>query len=146
MKKTEFQDRPSAISAEVSAQKKDAFDEARALYDRMADEARRQAEAERRSNRRRGPLVRTLQGLMMIAVLAAAITFFYGIYMFPDAPLRQTNEGFANKQGKPRTKEDFEKFKLWEKAFLISFSSVFVFGFAFGITDYLARRRKSYKS
>jgi hypothetical protein len=145
MKKTKFHDRASAVSAETSEQNKDAFDEARAMYDRMSAEARRQAEAERRANR--GPLVKILQGLMITAALAAAVTFFYGIYTFPDAPLRQTTEGYANKQGKPRTKEDFEKFKFWEKAFVISFSSVFAFGFAFGITDALVRRcRKSYES
>jgi hypothetical protein len=72
--------------------------------------------------------------LTIIASLLAAATMFYGMYHFPDAPIRQTAGGYVGKGGRARTQQDFEAFLKWEKAMLIVFPSVFVFGFAFGIT------------
>ena len=123
-------------------QKQGAFDEARDLFEQMSAEAYRQAEIERQDARSRSPFVKILLALTITACLAAAITFFYGFYAFLDAPIRPTSTGFVNKQGEPRTKEDFEKFKLWEKALFVSFGSAFALGIVFGIMDSREKRRR----
>ena len=86
-------------------------------------------------------MTRILLGLTITASLIAAATMFYGIYYFPDAPIRQTAGGYVGKGGTARTQEDFEAFLRWEKAMLVVFPSVFVFGFAFGITDAMRKRK-----
>ena len=123
-------------------QKQGAFDEARDLFEQMSAEAYRQAEIERRDARGRRPFVKILRALTITACLAAAITLFYGFYAFLDAPIRPASTGFVNKQGQPRTKEDFEKFKLWEKALFVSFGSAFALGIVFGIMDSREKRRR----
>ena len=123
-------------------QAKGAFDEARDLFEQMSAEAYRQAEVEKEAARNRSPLVKILLALTITACLAAAITFFYGFYAFLDAPIRPAGAGFINKQGQPRTKEDYENFKLWEKALFVSFGATVFFGIAFGIADSREKRRR----
>ena len=118
------------------------FDEARDLFEKMSAEAYRQAENERREAAQRSPLVKALLALTVAACLAAAITFFYGIYAFPDAPLRKSYAGFTNKQGLPRSQEDFEKFKIWEKTLFVSLGSAFICAVAFGIINSREKRRR----
>ena len=125
-------------------QTKGAFDEARDLFEQMSNEARRQAEVEKEAARNRSPLVKILLALTITACLAAAITFFYGFYAFWDAPIRPAGAGFVNKQGQPRTKEDYENFKLWEKALLFSVGSAFALAIAFGIADSREKRRRKF--
>ena len=96
--------------------------------------------SERKMKSRR-PLQRILLALTLGAVLLTAVTMFYGIYYFPDAPLRQIAAGYVGKGGGPRTQEDFEAFVIWERALLTAFSLSFVFGVAFGITDVMQRRK-----
>ncbi|MGB7925680.1 MAG: hypothetical protein WCF57_20745 [Pyrinomonadaceae bacterium] len=90
----------------------------------------------------RGPLARLLLALTVAACLLAAATALYGIYNFPDAPLRQTAGGYAGKGGTPRTQDDYEAFIRWEKAMLTVFPTAFVIGFAFVITDSRQRRQR----
>ena len=123
-------------------QTKGTFDEARDLFEKMSGEARRQAEIESQAARNRSPFVKILLALTITACLAAVITFLYGIYAFGDAPIRQTGTGFVNKQGQPRTKEDFENFKLWEKALFVGFGLTFAVGALFGILDSREKRRR----
>src|SRR5688572_12953182 len=89
--------------------------EARTLFERMAGEARRQAEVQRQAARSRGPVARLLLALTMAACVLAAATMFYGVYNFPDAPIRETAGGYEGKGGGARTAEDFEAFVAWEK-------------------------------
>ncbi|MGH9901377.1 MAG: hypothetical protein ACRD68_06075 [Pyrinomonadaceae bacterium] len=86
--------------------------------------------------------MRVLLTLTVAACLLAAATGIYGVYHFPDAPLRPTEGGYVGKGGRPRTREDFEGFLLWKKAMLIVFPAAFALGFACGITDTVRRRRK----
>jgi len=91
--------------------------------------------------KKRGPIERVLLVLTIAACLSAVATGVYGIYNFPDAPIRQTADGYAGKHGRPRTPEEFEKFVLWQKAMFIVFPAAFVFGFGFAIADAHRRRR-----
>ena len=93
------------------------------------------------SRQSRGPLARALLALTVAACLFAAATGLYGIYNFPDAPLRLTPGGYVGKGGSPRTREDFEAFVRWERVMFVAFPSAFVLGFAFALADG-ARRRK----
>ncbi len=122
-------------------QGRDALSEAQALYTQMA----RQAGLERKRARHRGPLTRLLLLLTITASVLASATLIYGAYNFPDAPIRQTGNGYAGKGGTTRTEEDFEKFRLWEKAMFIFFPATFVFGFAFAFTDAGERRKRKSK-
>ena len=100
--------------------------------------------SEREAARGRGPLARALRALTAAACLAAVVVGVYGVYKFPDAPIRQTAGGYAGKRGKPRTREDFEAFVLWERAMFVTFPVAFVSGFAFALADGAGRRgRKS---
>ncbi|HEY8560949.1 MAG TPA: hypothetical protein VIL74_11300 [Pyrinomonadaceae bacterium] len=123
-----------------------AFDEARDLFAQMSDEARRRAElgreAGRNEARRRSPLVKVLLAVTIVACLAAAVTFGYGLYAFPDAPLRKSYAGFANKQGLPRSEEDFRKFKIWEKVLFTSFGAALLGAFSFAALNARERRRQ----
>lgn len=119
------------------------FDEAQALFERMAGEAKRRSELEREEARSRGPVARLLLALTMAACLLATATGIYGIYNFPDAPIRKTAGGYAGKGGKPHTQEDYEAFILWEKAMFIVFPSGFTLGFAFAITEAARRSKRS---
>ncbi len=117
------------------------FDEARDLFDRMAGEAARQSQAERKAAKARRPLGKILLAFTLASSLFAAATMFYGMYYFPDAPIRQKAEGYVGKGGTARKQEDFEAFLKWEKAMLVAFPLVFVFGFGFGITEVINSRR-----
>ena len=129
------------LPAQTPPEKQGTLEEARDLFERMADEAVRRSQVERKEAKSRGPVVRLLLALTIAASLLAAATLFYGMYYFPDAPIRQTAGGYAGKGGRARTQEEFEAFLRWEKALLVVFPSVFVFGVAFGITDLMQRRK-----
>jgi hypothetical protein len=143
LKKTDHQS-PHSPASQAPQERQGAFNEARQLFERMKGEALRHSELEREEARSRGPLARILLVLTIAACLLAGATMVYGIYNFPDAPIRQTEGGYAGKGGKPRTQEDFEAFVRWEKAMFIVFPSALLLGFAFGITD--ARQRRKRKS
>lgn len=110
----------------------------------MKGEAERRSELEREEARSRGPFARILLVLTITACLLAGATMIYGVYNFADAPIRQTNSGYAGKGGKPHTKEDFEAFLRWEKTMFIVFPSAFLLGLAFAITN--ARQRRNRQS
>ena len=130
---------PDLVSAQAPPEKPGPLDEARDLFEQMAGEAVRRAQVENKEARSRGPVTRILLAITMVASLLAAATMFYGMYYFPDAPIRQIAGKYVGKGGSPRTQEDFEAFLRWEKAMLVVFPSVFVFGLAFGLTDVMQR-------
>ena len=119
------------------------LDEAQALFERMAGEAKRRAELEQEEARSRSPVARLLLVLTIAACLLAAATGIYGAYNFPDAPIRKTAGGYAGKVGKPHTQEDYEAFIVWEKTMFIVFPTAFALGFAFGITEAMRRRKRT---
>ena len=118
------------------------FDEARDLFEQMSGEARRRVEADRLEARNRSSFVKILRALALISVLAAIFALGYGFYNFPDAPIRQKNGAYAGKQGQPRTREDFERFNLWEKILITSGGAAVLFCFAFAVADVREKRRR----
>lgn len=142
MKKTELQERISAISAQAAKENKGTLGEARMLFDELSKEARRQAEIEQEDRRHRSLFVKTLLALTLISVCAAAFVGGYGIYYFPDAPVRQKGDAYVGRRGKIHTRESYERFVIWQKALFASFGSTFFFAFAFGIMDSREKRRR----
>ncbi len=135
-------DRPSeSFPDQAPPEKPGQLDEARDLFGRMASEAVLQSHVAQNKAKSRGLVTRTLLMLTIAASLLAAATMVYGIYYFPDAPIRQTDGGYVSKVGRPSTQEEFDAFLRWEKAMFLFFPSVFVFGIAFGITDRVQRRQ-----
>jgi hypothetical protein len=129
---------------EPEAKNHGALDEARELFRRGVEEAKRQSEAERQAARKRGPLARVLLVLTLAACLLAVGAGVYGAYNFPDAPIRQAGEGYVGKYGKPHTREEFEAFGRWRTLMFVAFPSAFVLAFAFALADGAGRRgRKS---
>lgn len=116
------------------------MDEARELFRRGMEEAKRHSASEREAARTRGPLARVLLVLTIVACLSAAGVGVYGVYNFPDAPLRRAGEGYVGKHGKPHTREEFESFVRWKSAMLVVFPSAFVLAFAFALADGAGRR------
>ena len=113
-------------------------DETREIYDKLSS----LVERDRQAARRRGPVVRALLVVCILSALIAAATLVYGIIAFPDAPLRQTGSGYIGKQGAPHTREDYERFKLWEKLILSGFGLAFLTGFGAVAADKLTKRSK----
>jgi hypothetical protein len=141
MKKNEIQNRFSAVSAQAREQNLSTLEEARMLFENMSEEAGRQVRIEQEDARHRSPLVKALLALALISCFFAIGTGIYGVYNFPDAPLRQKGEVYTGKRGQPRTREDFERFTLWQKALFISFGSTFLLAFSFAALDAREKRR-----
>jgi hypothetical protein len=117
------------------------LNETQELFVRLTEEVAQRSRLEREDDRTRGPVARVFLVLTIAAVLLAAATMVYGIYHFPDAPIRKTAHGYAGKGRKPRTQEEFAAFIAWEKALLVVFPSAFVLGFSYAITDMGWRRK-----
>lgn len=118
------------------------FDEARAIYRRYADFAAKDKARLEMEESAKPAWLKALHIIGIIAVIIAAIILLYGAFSWPDAPIRQTPNGFAGKTGLPHTREDYELFKLWEKSLLIAFPVAFIVNFA---AIFIAKRRKQKK-
>jgi len=114
--------------------------ETRELYQRMAGEVHRQAELDREAARSRGPVAKALFAACVIAVLLAAVTLVYGFITFPDAPIRESLNGYVGKYGAPHAREHYERFMLWEKLMLASFGLAFAMGFGAVAAEKFGRR------
>ena len=133
--------RPDLLPGQAPPEQQGSLDEARDLFERMKGEAIRRSRVGRKEVKSRGPVTRILLALTIVASLLAAATMVYGIYHFPDAPIRQRAGAYVGKGGTARTQKDFEAFLNWEKTMLIVFPAVFVFGFGFGLADVMQRRK-----
>jgi cytochrome c-type biogenesis protein CcmH/NrfG len=111
------------------------------LVSRMIEKAKRDAEAERVRAKSRGPLTRLLLALTIIAAVCAAATGIYGVWNFPDAPLRFRDGGYVGKTGKAHTQAEYEAYTAWKGVLLIVFPSAFILGFAFALADSRSRRK-----
>ncbi len=80
--------------------------------------------------------------MTLASTLFAAGAFGYGIYNFPDAPIKQKGEVYTSKHGQPRTNEDYERFTLREKAVWDSFGSTFILAFVFTALEASEKRRR----
>ena len=112
----------------------------RDLYDHLTGEAKRLAQRDHQSARRRGPVTKALFVACFVTGLIAAAILVYGIIAFPDAPIRQTASGYVSKHGTPHTRDEYEQFKLWEKLVLASFGLAFLTGFGAVVSNKLNQR------
>src|SRR5688500_8342286 len=124
-----------------ATREKGLLEETRGLFDQMVGEAQRMDAEQRAKAPPRGPVGKVLGGAAVIAGVIAAGTLLYGFYSFPDAPIRQTPSGYAGKAGTPRTREDFEAFKVWEKGVIAAFVITFATAFASVAADRIHKRR-----
>ena len=81
-----------------------------------------------------------LPSVVIALAVATGLMMIYGIYTFPDAPIRQCGENcFQGKQGQPRTRDDFEAFGRW----LWITPSLFIAALASGfLLNFVDRRSK----
>lgn len=112
-----------------------------ALTGRLISGARARAEAERREAAPRGAVTRALLALTLMLVTAAAATFAYGIYNFPDAPIRPRGTGYVGRTGRPHARGDYERYLDWGLAMWAVFPAAFIAGAAFGYFEARDRRR-----
>ena len=104
--------------------------------------ARQSAERERSQRHHRGPVTNVLLAFTIVAVLCTISTAGYGIYNFPDSPIRLTNQGYVGKTGKPYTAVQFEAFTTWKRAMLIVFPTTFVCASLFAFSDSVDQHRE----
>jgi hypothetical protein len=112
------------------------------LVSRMIEKAKRDAEAERVRANSRGPVTRLLLALTIIAAVCAVATGIYGVWNFPDAPIRFKGGGYVGKTGKPHTQAEYEAYIAWKGALLVVFPSPFILGCAFAWADSRSRRAR----
>jgi hypothetical protein len=115
--------------------------EASDLYERFSGEATSLAKRDAEAAQRMGPVAKALFATCIITVMLAAVTLVYGLVKFPDAPIRETSQGYSGKQGAPHTREDYERFKLWEKLLIASFAAAFLTGFGAAGVEKASQRR-----
>ena len=119
------------------------FEEANAVFDDMMVKVKYLSEVEREAERRRSPLVKTLGWLCLFSAIAAAGVGAYGIYNLPYAPIRERGGAYYGRYDTPSTRENYEKYQIWSKAFFISFGAAFTLGFAFAALDLRERKRNN---
>jgi hypothetical protein len=131
---------------ENNRQKNPSEKSVREIFDESLDRAKREIETERERSRTRSPFVKFLHALLITAAISVVFTFAYGIYNFPDAPLRLKDNGeYRGKSGKLHTQQEYENFKLWETTLLVVFPALFIFAFAFHIADSREKNRQADK-
>jgi hypothetical protein len=54
-------------------------------------------------------------GLVVLSIVMIAI-FFYGVIMWPDAPIKECGAGYCGKHSQAYTVADYRSFKRWETA------------------------------
>ena len=123
-------------------QQHNAFEEASRLFGHMTSEVKRQSEIDREADRNRSPLVKAFFALALLSCLLAVGVGAYGIYSFPDAPIKENGSEYSGKYGKPYKKDDFEKFVLWKQSLFVSFAAVFTLGFTGAALDARERRKR----
>lgn len=114
----------------------------REIFDESLERAKREFETERERKRTRSAFVKFLQALLFISIISAVLTFAYGIYNFPDAPLRLKDNGeYRGKTGKLHTQQEYENFRLWQTTLFVVFPVLFILAFAFQVADSREKKR-----
>ena len=103
------------------------IDEARALYRRYVNYAVRDINRLHQAGENTKPVwLRIVNLIGILAVVLAVVILAYGVYRWPDAPIRQTANGYAGKTGVAHTGEEYELFKDWEKSLLVVVPLAFI--------------------
>ena len=122
------------------------MEEARIIFEDMSRQIKDLYAEDREAERHRSPLVKTLGWLCLLSALIAAGVGIYGIYNLPYAPIRERGGAYFGRYDTPSTKEDYEKYQIWSKAFFISFGVTFTLGFSFAALDSRERRKHKLSS
>ena len=69
--------------------------------------------------RRLGLIAQILFGVFLVV-------FAYGLYRFPDAPIRQVGGQYVGKYSAIHSREDFEQLRIWERVYITTFAATFV--------------------
>jgi hypothetical protein len=112
-----------------------------ALTKRLIAEARARAEADSRLAASRSTITKVLLVLTLLAVAASVATFAYGIYNFPDAPIRPDGGGYVGKTGHAHTRDHYENYLTWSLTMWSVFPATFAVAFTFGYFDWRDRSR-----
>ncbi len=117
----------SSTSPAPQPQRISPIDEARALYKRYVNFAVRDINRLHRAGGNTKPAwLRIVDLIGILAVVLAVMVLAYGVYKWPDAPIRQTASGHAGKTGVAHTREEYELFKDWEKSLLVVVPVAFI--------------------
>lgn len=93
------------------------FDEVRGIYDDALARAREELDEDRRNPK---PLWVNLLGLTGFALAAVAVgLLFYGVYMWPDAPIRWTPNGYMGKTKVPHSQESYDAYLQWQQTLFV---------------------------
>lgn len=101
--------------------------EARALYRRYVNYAVQDIERLHQSGKNAKPIwLRIVHLIGILAVVLAVVILAFGVYTWPDAPIRQTASGYTGKTGVAHTEQEYELFKDWEKSLLVVVPLAFI--------------------
>ena len=112
------------------------------LIRELIAQARARAEADRAEAASRGPVRKLLLLMTVAAFLSAGATTIYGIYHFPDAPIRAVGGGYAGKGGTARTRQEYENYLSWTRAMWITYPATFLLASVLMWADDRGRRRR----
>jgi hypothetical protein len=73
---------------------------------------------------------------LIIGSVGMIALFFYGVIMWPDAPIKECGAGYCGKHGLVHTAADYQSFKRWETALI----TVWPLGMVVGL--YLRTRKR----
>lgn len=103
----------------------------REVFDRALEYARVEAERERLdAAERTGIFWKLLTAVQIGSILVAVAVGGYGIFMIDEPPIRQTRAGYVSKSGRPRTREDFERYRMWERGMFVTVPGAIAINFA----------------
>jgi len=66
-------------------------------------------------------VTRHAEDLARAIFIVIGVLWTYGVYYYPDAPIRRCGDGFCGKHGPTRTLAEFQSFENWEGLFIFTF-------------------------
>ena len=120
------------------------IDEAQALYRRCVDYAVQDIDRLHPAGENAKPAWLKIVNLIgILAVVLTVVILAFGVYAWPDAPIRQTASGYAGKTGIAHTSDEYESFKNWEKTLLVVVPLAFIVNIGAAI---ISKRRGKHQS
>jgi hypothetical protein len=77
-----------------------------------------------------------LDRVTIIVFFGFVAVMFYGIALFPHAPLRRDGGAIVDKLGRPETIERYRHFRIWERSLIVAGGVMAVSYLAAGIDRY----------
>ena len=59
---------------------------------------------------------RPVTAIRVLTAIGALLVGGWGLYWWPDAPVRPTTDGYASKTGRRVSREEYDRFVVWERA------------------------------